>query len=84
MTYTWLVSITWEGGKGGNISYSGGITDYDYYDDDDYYDYDYDYRDEILQWSGSAWVEVGRMKMARGFHAVSSIRLDDEVLQFCA
>jgi len=43
-----------------------------------------DYRDEILQWSGSAWVEVGKMKMARANHAVSTIRLEDEVLQFCA
>ena len=55
-----------------NISYSGGR------------DTNGDYRDEILQWSGSAWVVVGKMKMARAYHAVSTIRLEDEVLQFCA
>ena len=54
-----------------NISYSGGE------------DANGDYHDEILQWSGSAWVEVGKMKMARAYHAVSTIRLEDEVLQFC-
>ena len=59
------------GGIGGNIQYSGG------------YDSDNDYRDEILQWTGDDWEEVGKMKMARGYHAVSTIRLDDDAMQFC-
>ena len=58
------------GGIGGNIQYSGG------YDGDNY-------RDEIFQWTGDSWEEVGKMKMARGYHAVSTIRLDDDAMQFC-
>ena len=59
------------GGIGGNIQYSGG------------YDSNMDYRDEILQWTGDDWEEVGKMKMARGYHAGSTIRLDDDAMQFC-
>ena len=57
------------GGIGGNIQYSGG--------------YDGGYHDEIFQWTGDDWEEVGKMKMARGYHAVSTIRLDDDAMQFC-
>ena len=59
------------GGIGGNIQYSGG------------HDSDYHYRDEIFQWTGDDWEEVGKMKMARAFHAVSTIRMDDDAMQFC-
>ena len=63
--------MIWEGGIGGNISYSGGR------------DYDGHYYDDIFHWTGDDWVEVGKMKLARAYHAVSTIRLDDEVIQFC-
>jgi len=39
-------------------------------------------RDEIYKWTGQQWVEVGKMKKARSFHAVSTIRLDD-IKDFC-
>ena len=29
------------------------------------------------------WVEVGKMKMARAYHAVSTIKLDNPAMQFC-
>ena len=56
----------------GNISYSGG-----------HGSGGLDYREEILKWNGSAWEEIGKMEIARADHAVSIIKLDDEVLQFC-
>ena len=40
-------------------------------------------RDEIWAWTGEDWVEVGRMKMARRSHAISSIRMDDEAMGYC-
>jgi len=43
---------------------------------------DSSYRDEIYQWTGQDWEEVGKMKKARGGHAVSTIRLD-EIKDFC-
>ena len=58
------------GGIGNNIQYSGGKEGYNY-------------RDEIFQWTGDDWEEVGKMKMARYSHAVSTIRLDDDAMQFC-
>ena len=57
------------GGIGGNIQYSGG------YDGADH--------DEIFQWTGDDWEEVGKMKIARSYHAVSTIRLDNDAMQFC-
>ena len=57
------------GGIGGNIQYSGGYDGYGH--------------DEIFQWTGDDWEEVGKMKMARSYHAVSTIRLDDDAMQFC-
>ena len=29
------------------------------------------------------WEEIGKMKMARRFHAVSIINMEDEVMQHC-
>ena len=37
----------------------------------------------MLAWEREEWVEVGRMKMARSWHAVTTIRMDDEAMQFC-
>ena len=51
-------------GVGDNIYYSGG--------------YGGDFYDDIYQWTGAAWEEVGKMKMARSYHAVSTIRLEDD------
>ena len=39
-------------------------------------------RDEIYKWTGQDWEEVGKMKKARRFHAVSTIRLD-EMKDYC-
>ena len=58
------------GGIVGYIKYSGG-------------DDGYNFHDEILQWTGDDWVEVGKMKMARSDHAVSTITMDDDAMQFC-
>ena len=57
------------GGIGGNIQYSGGEA--------------MGIEGGIFQWTGDDWEEVGKMKMARGYHAVSTIRLDDDAMQFC-
>ena len=56
---------------GSNICYSGG---------QDEFRQNYG---EIYQWTGDDWEEVGRMKVARRFHAVSTIRMDDDAMQFC-
>ena len=40
-------------------------------------------RDEVLQWTGEDWVEVAKMKKARNYHAVSTIEMDDNIMQFC-
>lgn len=40
-------------------------------------------RDEIFRWTGDDWEEVGKMKVARNDHAVSTIRLDNDAMQFC-
>jgi len=39
-------------------------------------------RAEIFKWTGHQWVEVGKMKKARAYHAVSTIRLD-KIKDFC-
>ena len=41
-----------------------------------------DGKDEILEWTGLRWKEVGKMKKARESHAVSTIKLD-EIKEFC-
>jgi len=47
--------------------------------------YDGSQRDAILAWldDEQKWVESGKMKMARDQHAVSTIQLDDPVMEFC-
>ena len=45
--------------------------------------YDMGARDEIYYWSEENWLEAGRMNMSRYDHAVSTITMDDEALQFC-
>ena len=45
--------------------------------------YDMGARDEIYYWSEENWLEAGRMNMSRYDHAVSTINMDDEALQFC-
>ena len=61
------------GGIGGNIQYSGGA----------YGDGPYDFTEEILKWTGEDWEQVGKMKKGRGYHAVSTIRMDDDAMKFC-
>jgi len=39
-------------------------------------------RDEIYKWTGQEWEEVGKMKKARYYHAVSTITLN-EIKDFC-
>ena len=60
------------GGIGGNIQYSGGYSDVGSSGS----------RDEILKWTGDDWLEVGKMQRARSYHAVSTIRMDDDAMQF--
>jgi hypothetical protein len=46
---------------------------------------DYNARDEIIEWRdvGQEWVEIGKMKMARYNHAVTTIQLDDPAMEHC-
>jgi len=39
--------------------------------------------DEILAWIDEAWVEVGKMKIARTGHAATFIQIDDGLMQHC-
>ena len=39
--------------------------------------------DQVYAWTEEAWVEAGKMSTARYGHAVSTIMMDEEVLQFC-
>ena len=43
------------------------------------------YRDEIMAWldDEQEWVETGKMKIARRFHAVTTIQMDDEAMAHC-
>ena len=45
----------------------------------------YEARDEVLAWSDEyeEWMEIGKMRHARSFHAVTSITMDDPALLFC-
>ena len=47
--------------------------------------YDSDMRDEIIEWRDEEqeWVEIGKMKMARGYHAVTTIQLDNPAMEHC-
>ena len=42
-------------------------------------------RDEVLAWldEEQQWVEVGKMKVARYHHAVTTIMLDDDAMAHC-
>ena len=42
-------------------------------------------RDEVLAWldEEQQWVEEGNMKVATGYHAVTTIQLDDDALALC-
>lgn len=40
-------------------------------------------RDEIYSWLGDDWVLVGKMNNARWNHAISTLKLEDEAMQFC-
>merc|ERR1712013_734083 len=39
--------------------------------------------DEVYKWTRNDWVEVGKMKKTRSNHAVSTIMLEEEVMQYC-
>ena len=43
------------------------------------------YRDEVLVWldEEQQWVEEGKMKVARAYHAVTTIQLDDDAMAHC-
>ena len=41
------------------------------------------YRDEVYSWTEEGWVEVGKIKKGREYHAVSTILMDDEITRFC-
>ena len=42
-------------------------------------------RDEILVWldDEQEWEVIGKMKMRRSFHAVSTIQMDDQAMEHC-
>jgi len=40
-------------------------------------------RDEIYQWTGHDWIEVGKLKKGRYYHAVSPIKMDKKIMDFC-
>ena len=40
-------------------------------------------REEVNQWNGDDWLEVGKMRKARSDHAVSNIEMNDNLMQFC-
>ena len=40
-------------------------------------------RDEVYAWMEEVWVEVTRMKKARKYHALSTIRMDNQVMKYC-
>ena len=46
------------------------------------YDAGQKYRDEILAWEGDMWVEAGRMKEGRYYHAMTIIK-QEEVSAYC-
>ena len=41
--------------------------------------------DQILQWTDETqeWEEVGRMKIARAFHGMTTIKSEGEVMDYC-
>ena len=45
----------------------------------------YNIRDEVLVWQDNRqeWVVVGKMKMARSLHGITSIHVNDPVMEFC-
>ena len=49
------------------------------------YDADDDVRDEIFAWldEEQVWEETGKMKTARGIHAVTKIQMDDQAMVHC-
>ena len=48
-------------------------------------DDDYNDRDEVLAWldDEQQWVEEGKMKVGRFYHAVTTIMLDDDAMAHC-
>jgi hypothetical protein len=42
-------------------------------------------RDDILRWEDAkqGWERLGSMKIARSYHAVAVIEMEDEVMRFC-
>jgi len=62
--------------SGGKLYFTGG------YDRDDY---DIPHRDEIYTWldEDQEWMEVGKLKIGRSDHAVTTIKMDDQFMKFC-
>ena len=48
-------------------------------------DYDIPHRDEIYTWldEDQEWMEVGKLKIARSDHAVTTIKMDDQFMKYC-
>jgi len=40
-------------------------------------------RNEVYSWTDDEWLEVGKMKEARNYHAVSTIQMDNELMDLC-
>jgi len=43
------------------------------------------YRDEIMAWGDDEqeWEEIGKMKIARRFHAATTIKMDNQAMEYC-
>jgi len=40
-------------------------------------------RNEVYSWTEDTWLEVGKMKQQRDDHAVSTIQMDKELMEYC-
>ena len=45
-----------------------------------------EYRREILKWRADEkeWMEVGKMKVSRWYHAISTINMENENMVYCS
>ena len=43
------------------------------------------YSDDIMEWDGEekTWTLIGNMKMERALHAMSTIKIEGEIVEYC-
>ena len=46
---------------------------------------DHEYEDDIITWHDEEqeWVEAGKMKIPRSYHAATTIRIQDQIMEYC-